>query len=346
MANQLMDMKKAKILGAIVSLSFLSIHVVMILLFHHCGVWPMFYFNIFSILFYIGSFWVLHREKLFFYVVSVYLEVMLHMSLAVFFTGWNNGFQITMIGMNILLFFSEYLGRSMRYRHVPALPFSCFGMVCYTACYLVSYFHPAPYVLPEQVSFWLQIAWGIIVFVINILFLHIFVLLTFYSEAFLAKQAGQDKLTGLPNRHYIADYLHKLEDAEDLTKYWVAMADIDNFKRVNDTYGHNCGDFVLKTIAEIIRSTMKEAEVCRWGGEEFLMLGHLSSCTVPPEEQLDALRRNISEYTFYYDQQKLKLTITIGLAYHQPETTVTDWINLADKKLYAGKCTGKNKVVA
>lgn len=92
---------------------FLFVHVLMFFMFFRCNILPMAYFNVFSISFYIFMLFAVYKNWLRFYAVTVYLEVVAHMTLAVLMTGWNGGFQVTLIGMCSLGFFAEYIGRSL-----------------------------------------------------------------------------------------------------------------------------------------------------------------------------------------------------------------------------------------
>ncbi len=124
-------------------------------------------------------------------------------------------------------------------------------------------------------------------------------------------------------------------------QYWVAIADLDGFKQINDIYGHNCGDYVLKSAADILRNAGNNIFVCRWGGEEFLMAGRSETETV----QLERMRTAVEAHPFEYEGQRLHITITIGMAMFRQGQSIDEWIDAADKKLYEGKTTGKNRVI-
>lgn len=282
----------------------------------------------------------IHKSFLRYFVIGTYLEVVLHMTLAVIYTGWDHGFQITLVGMNALTFFAEYVGRSIRGKYVPATPFCLLGMVAYLFSFIMSNKYGAVYPLTEKTSTALEIIWGIIVFVIVIVCLQGFTLLSFHSARLLSNAAIKDKLTNLPNRYYIAKY------EKDYLKEnrWIAIADIDNFKKINDTYGHNFGDYVLQTLANLMQSSFKETEVCRWGGEEFLIIGKGTDIN-KAYDVLENFRKEVEEFSFENEEASTKLTITIGLSQYSKGLSLNDWVNTADKKLYAGKYSGKNKIV-
>lgn len=344
--NGIVSIKQVKTIATYVSLSFLFIHVCMVALFSLFGVTPMVWFNAFSIVFYLASIVLIRSEWFRAYVISVFLEVVAHMVFAVINVGWNAGFQVTLIGMCVLAYFAEYLGRSLSTRFVPGLALSIVGMCAYVFSYEYVWYNLAPYHLPDDVSFWLQVAWGIVVFVIAVLFLQVFVTVTFESEKILSVKLAHDNLTGLPNRYFMIDHLRALENKGKLANSWVAMIDIDDFKKINDNYGHNCGDYVLHEIAQIVPEGKAGAVLCRWGGEEFLMVGPTDSDMDAQVSKLDNLRKAIAEHGFWYEEQRLRVSVTIGVAAYEDGQSVSEWINSADKKLYQGKTSGKNKVVS
>ena len=344
--NELLNKKNARLMAGGLDISFLLVHIAMFFIFRSCGVTPMVRFNIFSILFYIGMLWVVIWGELFYFVLGTYLEVVLHMTAAVCFVGVGAGFQVTLVGINILLYYAEYVARCLKERFLLSDPLAVGGMLLYLGGIVYNYFCPPRYVLPPQMNFYLQLLWGVIVFFITIAFLRLFVYFTFNSEEILSRKMTHDKLTGLPNRYYMNNYLTNVMEKEYMNHFWVAMADIDNFKSINDTYGHNCGDMVLQTVSNLIREGCEGAELCRWGGEEFLMVGRIGSDYHEQIARMERIRRSVAEHPFWYEEQKLKVTITVGISRYEEGLSLNEWINLADQKLYEGKQTGKNKVVS
>ena len=338
--NQLFGIKKGKIICFFIDICFLLIHILMFFLFMHNHVTPMITFNIFSIVFYLVMPVFIKLGYLRFFIVATDIEVVIHMTLAIIYTGWGNGFQITLIGIIPLTFFAEYLGRTIRGKYVPALPLGILGMVAYLFSYLFTFKTPIIYELSEQSTFFLQLLWAVVVFVLLIACLQIFTLLSFHSERLLSIAATKDKLTDLPNRHHVAKHEKEYLAADR----WIALADIDDFKKINDTYGHNFGDFVLIRLGELMRAEIADAEICRWGGEEFLIIGQGKNMD-KAFEVLETFRKIVEKYNFSDSGIETNLTITIGLAGYKEGLTMTEWINITDKKLYVGKYGGKNQIV-
>ena len=123
------------------------------------------------------------------------------------------------------------------------------------------------------------------------------------------------------------------------------MLDIDFFKKINDTYGHNAGDYVLKTLAKkFIKFSKYGMLVGRWGGEEFLFM---SSSMQKDEfkECLERLRKEIENTSFKFNGKKLKVTVSIGIGKYKSGMTPTSLVRAADDNLYKAKQSGGNIVV-
>lgn len=156
----------------------------------------------------------------------------------------------------------------------------------------------------------------------------------------------QDALTTLANRRSGDKQLRKLVTASHAKgiPFCVAIGDIDFFKKVNDTYGHECGDLVLKNVAARLRLHMHgNGFAARWGGEEFLLVFENTG----PDRAgsiLESLLEDIRNMETVYDGQIIKVTMTFGITPgYTPD--VTQLLRIADEKLYEGKTTGRNRII-
>ena len=165
-------------------------------------------------------------------------------------------------------------------------------------------------------------------------------------ESLIKKEANTDSLTGLFNRRFITDEtLRELCRSTDWGYNHVAMGDIDNFKYVNDTYGHEAGDEVLKSVAMTIRRNLREGDIAvRWGGEEFLILLHDMSDTTAGDV-VDRLRSEIEEASILYQGKELKITMSFGVCRCKDKNDFVQSAKEADNRLYKAKQDGKNRVV-
>ena len=161
----------------------------------------------------------------------------------------------------------------------------------------------------------------------------------------LHKEADTDPLTGLPNRRAMMDRITLFRDQMPDSPFSVAIGDIDFFKKVNDTYGHNCGDYTLQELANLFREKAgEEYNVCRWGGEEF--------CYFMPGKNIDEawnymfdLCEAVRKMPLKFDNNEFSITITIGIEENDFHSSLETILEKADKKLYMGKTSGRNRVV-
>lgn len=164
----------------------------------------------------------------------------------------------------------------------------------------------------------------------------------------LTNAASMDKLTGLYNRKYISEVLEaEFKRARALhSNYSVVLFDIDNFKLVNDTYGHDCGDYVLSQLGLQVKACgLRERDLAgRYGGEEFLIV-LANSNSEQAVEVAERLRKKIENFDFIYDSKRIPVTISLGVASIKKEfSDSVAMYRAADKALYQSKKTGKNKV--
>ena len=157
-----------------------------------------------------------------------------------------------------------------------------------------------------------------------------------------------DALTGLYNRRYFEttadrEFSRAMRYNAPLT---FAIIDIDFFKKVNDTYGHLCGDRVLQEVAYLINDSFRKTDyVFRYGGEEFTVIlteTDSNSAQIP----LERLRLRVEENIIKYSDQKIKVTISVGYSDNiKLAGNCVDLFEFADKALYEAKETGRNKII-
>lgn len=148
-----------------------------------------------------------------------------------------------------------------------------------------------------------------------------------------------DYLTKLPNRRMIIEHIEETKESG----LYLALADIDNFKQVNDTYGHDAGDQVLMEVSNAIKSALgNRGVVGRWGGEEFLLVLHTTQLH-EARDWCESVRSSVLNLKL--TDKKLSITITVGITKYQSELTVDHNIATADAMLYKGKMNGRNQCV-
>jgi diguanylate cyclase (GGDEF)-like protein/PAS domain S-box-containing protein len=162
-------------------------------------------------------------------------------------------------------------------------------------------------------------------------------------ELALSDLASRDALTGLLNRRSGEQLLKQYDNEKQPSKKLLCliMMDIDNFKKINDTFGHAVGDHILKSSSQLLKKKARNTDsVIRWGGEEFLII-------VPDSRLKDALefaeriRKSIEQHT---DKEVGIITASFGVAELRPDEGTASMLNRADKALYKAKLDGKNCV--
>ncbi|MBT3168863.1 MAG: diguanylate cyclase [Candidatus Cloacimonetes bacterium] len=157
-----------------------------------------------------------------------------------------------------------------------------------------------------------------------------------------------DPLTEIYNRRGIKNEIEKeaYRAHRNKTPLLVAFGDLDNFKNINDEFGHDAGDFVLKEIAKIMLRVIRETDaIGRWGGEEFILVLPETNCIIG-RHILERIRRIIDETIFEFKGSKMRMTITFGFCEYDTEGDVENCIKKADIALYKGKKSTKNCVVS
>jgi diguanylate cyclase (GGDEF)-like protein len=167
-----------------------------------------------------------------------------------------------------------------------------------------------------------------------------------HVEERLARIATSDMLTGVMNRRAMFEQLRYqlVRHQRNKTPFVILVADVDHFKNINDTYGHDVGDQALIAVADILlNSTRSQDLISRWGGEEFLILlpdTDLKGGAIAAEK----IRSRMSEEAVKADKHSLKLTLSIGVAEYKYGQTIEKCIKDADSALYQAKNQGRNRV--
>lgn len=166
-----------------------------------------------------------------------------------------------------------------------------------------------------------------------------------YHET-IYKMTIVDGLTGVNNKRFLMESLEREipRARRHQRPLSVVMFDIDHFKNINDTYGHLAGDYVLKELAQLVKSRLRPDDILgRYGGEEFTVIlpeTNASGGVHIAEE----LRQLIGGHHFAFEQEKIQVTVSLGVAQLQESNDVTDLLKAADERLYAAKRDGRNRV--
>jgi diguanylate cyclase (GGDEF)-like protein len=153
-----------------------------------------------------------------------------------------------------------------------------------------------------------------------------------------------DPLTTLVNRSGLERSLSLWTDPYQPAA--VALIDIDHFKQINDRYGHAIGDMALATVAKVLRNNLKQNDiVCRWGGEEFVVIFELLNLQ-QATEVVDQLRELLADRTFNLDGEELQLRFSAGVATFAGNHGFAGALQQADARVYQAKRAGRNRVIS
>lgn len=259
--------------------------------------------------------------------------------------GWNIGVQHFIIVLLVACFFARYKHATIKVCYAVAL--------CALRIYLFLYCqsHIPRISLHTDLNNLFQVINTIAIFWCISLIAYIFSTdtqaleckLVEYNEQ-LKKQANIDPLTGLYNRRRTLEYLDKLLKSPE-HQISICLCDIDLFKRVNDTYGHDVGDIVLKKISETFRKELPtDTFISRWGGEEFLLIFPISNGD-EAYALLETLRQKIKALVFDGGSENFSISLTFGLAEYDFHSDLTTILKQADEKLYIGKKSGRDRII-
>ena len=278
----------------------------------------------------------LKKEQIRSCILILYITEMIQLIISAVCVGFSAGFQLPLAGLTAMVFLGEYLGRSMKLPYIPALPLGLINLVVYLAAFL-PFFHRAGLLgLSQSVALQIEILWSIPVFALLIWGMYTVVQLSSVSEHSLANKAETDELTGLLNR---AGYDRLLEEL-DLKTVSLLLVDTDKFKGINDTYGHNTGDQVLKKISTSLLGNFRQNDhVCRIGGDEFAVL-MLNPGTLADEKIVEKIGYINRELAGSIEDELPAVSVSVGAAHGAQAANWKELFERADAALYRVKKNG------
>ena len=307
-----------------------------------CDLKLLIYFSIPTVLVYVAGFFLIHKNRLYEYACMVFFWLTLYMGVTTVCLGYGCGFHLYCFSVIPITFVTKYMSYKLGSPGINPIYLSVAIAAIYLVCTGYAARHGAIYQLDSNIqSFFLGFN-AISVFGFLIYYSTQMINSIIKSEEKLAEAAHTDRLTGLYNRRYVLERLDSMQD--DGTAVCLAMADIDDFKKINDVYGHDAGDEVLKSVSETMRSECEGCTIARWGGEEFLII--LPAELEMAEKMLEHMRESIMGKDMTFDGSRVAVTVTVGLSEREPGQSIDEWTKDVDRKLYIGKNSGKNKVVA
>ena len=260
--------------------------------------------------------------------------------------GWSYGVQHFLVLLLLFLFFNICISPKLKVLLCAVLLAFRMGLFAYSQAHeAVVSLSPSAGILFQTLNssvFFLLVAFICVIFSSSIQDTERKLRL---DNQLLNREAGTDPLTKLPNRREMVSIIETFQKESPETPFCVAIADIDFFKNVNDTYGHACGDDTLVRLTELFRRESKgNYWASRWGGEEF--------CFFIPGKNLDEagmlmtdLSLAVEKMALDFEGHPFSITITVGVEETDFKSPLDALLKSADEKLYMGKNAGRNRVV-
>lgn len=333
----------------------LLIHIFIFIISVYFGITPLAIYNIFSVCTLLFCIFIIKRNYISGYYYILAAEMIIHSFIVALTLSDSMGFFlyfIILIPASFICFFLSGKEHAIRYGVINSVIIFIFYIIVNTMIHKLGDFRMDP--LSENAAITIYLFNSLFVFLLlTVLFAAIsgFVFLYLQNiDSFttaLGKQANTDALTGLNNRRGLDEVMESKINLANNTNinFSILMCDIDHFKDVNDTYGHDNGDIVLKEIADILRNTTRPGDyLCRWGGEEFIIVLQNADKkgAVLVAQRIKAM---VAMHEFKLSNATITKTITIGVCSYKPGMTMQDMYSLADQRMYEGKQSGRNKIV-
>lgn len=316
-------------------------HAAFIFLFLWLGVMPLAVYNAASCIAFLVCIRLnrAHRYTVAFFVATG--EVVLHSVLCAFFVGWGAGFHYFIVGIVPFVALIPAWKATARFVFAAGI-LAVYGLAYFTAAATVPVF-----LLSDAITTGLNYSNLVVTFGAFAVLVHYLARTSDAAEQRILHLSRTDALTGVLNRRGMLEYLEQACTGfrRHGRPFSVLIGDLDDFKQINDRYGHNCGDRVLIAAARsLVDSVRGDDVVARWGGEEFLVL--LPNTPAEGSERAAGkILLRMRDDQIECERGTVGATITLGCATFQAGDTIEHLISRADAALYHGKKTGKDTVV-
>lgn len=320
----------------IANIAYLILRIFYLVLFVISKLYIMVWIDVATIAVYLLCFLLLKKKKYYLYALICGNEFFAFIIASTLLIGFNTGFHFYLIGLSVVSFFTAYFSKKNDIK--GSIIWAGLSIIIYLVLYFVTCYNAPYYAISKWLSMTLFTTHVIVVFLFVIFYLYTFLSYALSLERKIMNESRTDELTQMNNRYALYDYFNQENNKASKA---LALFDIDDFKKINDVHGHAAGDFILKRIAEIADKVLADSFVCRYGGEEFVIVLEKEKAY----ESLEEFRKSIEGEYFEYEGKEFHITITIGYANYTKDIPLEKWVKLADEKMYSGKNTGKNKTV-
>ena len=325
--------------SAAIAISGLLLHISLLVFFRHIGCLEMAYFNVGSTIVWGVAFWLTLKEKIVIAFELAGIEMFLHAALSNILLGPDAGFQVYQWTIALMAVIN------IRWSTLKGLSIAMAVIVTFTLIYVTRHDYEYPYKYPDYLVY---------IYLVNLMMaapmtiglLSLLKVMSDNNSSRLASLAATDDLTKLYNRREATDLIRcHVEDSQSKNyPMMLVMADIDNFKRVNDTFGHDAGDAVIIAVSQHLKGQLRKGDiVARWGGEEFCLLLPYSS-REGAENRIEHIRKAIFKNVVVPGHDEEKISVSFGMAEWDLALDFEANIKRADEALYESKNTGRNRL--
>lgn len=327
------------------------VHAVLLVIFWVAGVMPLVLFNIFSVVIYTFCYILCRFDHIMPAYVSIILEVTIYSVVSTYYVGLRCGTYCFLFSIiPIIIYFGSSLFKGSRRWSVVLM--LLLNFLTFAVLYM-RFFAAEPIYYVSPAIMLALVVFSAFAMVFATIFYNAMYIYSSENKLTILEQknrqlsadAHEDELTSLLNRRGFLPLVKSLMKADNDEHFCIAFGDLDDFKRVNDSYGHEAGDEVLKHATKMIKQELPGCDICRWGGEEFVIL--MKDCDLlNAKSKLERLRKTIESNPTVFFGKQIFVTITLGLEeykdnYNEPESV----IKKADERMYYGKQHGKNILV-
>ncbi len=345
------EQKRKYILLRMIFIICMLIFAILFALFFYLQIRVLWIFNIFCFSILILNFFLIKKEKFLLSLQLTVLVIIAHSMFDSYCLGWKSNFWLYLITSGMIIVNS--LSLKIKWKILEVVLFSALLIALYILTGNGSQVYTIRPEILEAISIY-----NIITAVFTLLFISFFNFMETDSLQKKLKDLSEiDSLTGAYNRRFFNHYLdieirrmvsqlqYKLDGR---VNFGIAMLDVDNFKEINDQFGHLIGDNVLMDIARIVKSVLFERDIlCRYGGDEFVIL-YTSTSREGAILANEKIRKIVDNHTFFLNQDHpmKHITISIGFANFDEEPDIYKLLDLADKRVYKAKKNGRNQVIS
>ena len=328
------------------------VHVTLLVIFSVAGVQPLVRFNVASVIIYVIGLISCKFGRVMPVYISIIVEVTVYTIFSTYYIGLKCGTYCFLFSIvPIIIYFGCFLFKGARRWSIVLM--LAINFAVFVVLYVIFTKREPIYELTPDTRL-LLVIFSSFVMIFSTIFYNTIYIYANEREIVnleeknkqLSVDAHEDVLTTLLNRRGFLPLIEPMIKVTSSEEFCVAFIDIDDFKVINDSYGHEAGDEVLRHITTLMRKEMHDCDICRWGGEEIviLMKGYDMETA---KERLEALRKSIETIPTAFFNKQIFVTITIGLEkYSKKYKTPEEIIKAADKRMYYGKQHGKNMLMS